>query len=110
MSAPTWPKPSLPALRRLTGIHEALGKEMDEIGGVLRCRRCRRELPMQGAREYLRSGWPMCCGATMEWLTPRQLAAQAAPLACVCPFPRLACPNCGRRASCAACAAASENR
>jgi hypothetical protein len=31
-------------------------------------------------------------------------------IACVCPFPRLACPNCGRGAGCAACAAASENR
>jgi hypothetical protein len=101
MGAPAWQED----LRRLTFIHDALGKELDALGGVLRCHGCKRELPMRGAREYLRSGWPMCCGATMEWLTPRQLA-----LACVCPFPRLACPNCGRRTSCAACAAASENR
>jgi hypothetical protein len=63
-------------LARLGGLHERLGKELDALGGVLRCHACKRERPMKGAGSHLRSGWPMCCGATMEWRTARQLASE----------------------------------
>jgi hypothetical protein len=61
-------------LARLAGTHKWLGAEMDAMGGVLRCERCKREMPMQGATGYLRKGWPECCGYTMTWVTARQLA------------------------------------
>ena len=53
-----------------------IGQDLDARGGVLRCRRCKREQPMAGAHGHLRTGWPECCGETMEWLTARQLAAE----------------------------------
>jgi hypothetical protein len=28
---------------------------------------------------HLRDGWPKCCGCTMTWWTPRQIAAGEAP-------------------------------
>lgn len=58
-------------LARLAGLHDNLGAEMAGLGGVLRCDRCKREMPMRGAAGYLRSGWPECCGYTMTWVTAR---------------------------------------
>jgi hypothetical protein len=66
-----------PALfSRMASFHEHAGKNLDALGGVLRCRRCNREQPMAGAGDYLRTGWPECCGETMEWLTAQQLAGE----------------------------------
>jgi hypothetical protein len=61
-------------LARLARMHEWIGADLDGMGGVLRCDRCKRERPMRGARNYLRKGWPECCGYTMTWVTARQLA------------------------------------
>jgi hypothetical protein len=64
-------------LVRLAGTHEGLGKELDSMGGVLRCSECKAEKPMVGAARYLALGWPQCCGgATMTWVTARQLASE----------------------------------
>lgn len=73
----TMSEPGLEELLRLSGafgLDDILGKNLDEIGGVLRCDRCKREMPMQGAARYMRQGWPECCGYTMLWVTARQLA------------------------------------
>jgi hypothetical protein len=90
----------------MVGLHDNLGAELDGMGGVLRCHRCKREQPMKGAGGYLRGGWPECCGETMEWLTARQLATETM-YGCTCPFPRTICPGCGL--DCEACAAAARN-
>jgi hypothetical protein len=65
-------------LKRIANVHDNIGLTLDELGGVLRCDRCKREQPLRGAGKYLRSGWPECCGYTMTWLTARQLAAEKA--------------------------------
>lgn len=53
-----------------TPMSEALGG----FGGFLRCRTCGGTAPLgnPGVR-VTRTGWPKCCGHTMEWITQRQI-------------------------------------
>jgi hypothetical protein len=66
------------------------------------------------AREVLagldRVGWPISMNAAVERLRAalNRVAAPGVADLCVCPFPRVACPDC--RLSCAACASASGSR
>lgn len=61
-------------------LHTKIGGELARLGGVLRCRACGAERALSSPTQiggYLDSGWPMCHGETMEWLTQRQLDAGA---------------------------------
>lgn len=54
-------------------IHSAIGASLDGLGGILRCSVCGRWEWMTGAGQYVASGWPMCHGYTMTWVTRRLL-------------------------------------
>jgi hypothetical protein len=54
---------------------KALGAELAEFGGLLRCTSCGLERPLGDPGRRLRDGWPKHCGYTMRWWTQRQLDA-----------------------------------
>jgi hypothetical protein len=57
------------------GIHRDVRKRLATFGGHLECRHCHTVRPLKYTLgRYLKRGWPMCCGETMEWLTEEQLA------------------------------------
>lgn len=60
------------------GLHETMARAAFPPGCILRCYVCKREESMgaHAGAEYLRSGWPLCHGETMELLTPKQLEAE----------------------------------
>lgn len=50
------------------------GAELDEKGGVHRCKVCGHEIshqPGDGAK-FLRTGWPKHCGQSTQWITDQQ--------------------------------------
>jgi hypothetical protein len=61
-------------------FRERLRGELASLGGVLRCRVCGAEQPIDDLHNQLDFsavvvvGWPTCCGYTMRWITARQLA------------------------------------
>jgi hypothetical protein len=63
------------------GIHDAIGRDIAGLGGYLRCETCRRvvEFYPSARADYLRRGWPKCCGDTMRWWTQRQIDAGEVP-------------------------------
>jgi hypothetical protein len=54
-------------------IHDVIGSELQEFGGLLRCTKCDRERTLGSVSHRLANGWPKCCGYTMRWMTQRQL-------------------------------------
>lgn len=56
---------ALERLRSVFGVHHKIAETI--AGGVLHCAQCQRaETPTdEQVEEYLRRGWPRCCGATM---------------------------------------------
>lgn len=52
-------------MARLSGAHDRIGEEL--AGSVLRCRVCSttRTLTAAEAAQFVRDGWPICCGETM---------------------------------------------
>ena len=57
----------------MTTIHDALGREAQSFGGVLRCESCGDMKALGSVGAKLRDGWPKCCGYTMRWWTQRQI-------------------------------------
>ena len=68
-------------IRRVSGLHGAIGAALDPFGGILRCETCRTSHAMQpgDAGRYTAKGWPRCCGYTMRWWTQRQIDAGEMP-------------------------------
>jgi hypothetical protein len=68
-------------VRRVSGVHGAIGAALDPFGGLLRCETCRavRILAAGDAGYYTAKGWPRCCGYTMRWWTQRQIDAGEMP-------------------------------
>jgi hypothetical protein len=62
-------------IRRVSGMHDAIGASLDQFGGVLRCETCGRvsEMEAGAAGRYTAKGWPSHCGYTMRWWTQRQI-------------------------------------
>lgn len=56
-------------------LPEAIGKDLESFGGVLKCTVCGYTSPLkQGqAGKYISRGWPVCCNLTMRWWTQRQI-------------------------------------
>ena len=56
----------IPRLHAAEGFYRAAGDRLK--GGTLHCRRCgmKTKLSPDRAADYLRKGWPKCCGETME--------------------------------------------
>lgn len=56
-------------LARIAGadIHAGIAKTIAPLGAVLRCTSCSnaKSATAESVEEYLRSGWPACCGLTM---------------------------------------------
>lgn len=52
-----------------------IGKDLEELGGVLRCMKCGYEQPLEegDCAHYLTHGWKKHCGQTMRWVTARDL-------------------------------------
>jgi hypothetical protein len=50
----------------LSGAHDRIGEEL--AGSVLACRACEatRTVSAADAAQFLRTGWPLCCGETMS--------------------------------------------
>jgi hypothetical protein len=63
---------------RASTIHEAIGADLAEAGGLLRCGGCGTEQPLGDVADHLRNGWPQCCGYTMLWMTQRLLNEERA--------------------------------
>lgn len=57
-------------LARIAGadIHESIAKQIAPQGAILRCGSCGRSTARSAdaVAEFLRSGWPACCGETMS--------------------------------------------
>jgi hypothetical protein len=68
-------------VRRIAGVHEAIGSSLDGFGGRLRCETCRVGWALEPgmAGSYVARGWPKCCGYTMHWWTQRQIDAGEMP-------------------------------
>jgi hypothetical protein len=64
-------------LKRAAGLHAKIGADLASHGGILRCETCTATRPLGDVGAKLRSGWPMCCGLTMRWVTQRELDAEA---------------------------------
>lgn len=61
------------------GLHEKMGKDLEKVGGILRCTACTKTEPLGDISLHLRLGWPRCCGLTMRWVTQKELDAEATP-------------------------------
>jgi len=72
-------------VRRVAGLHDAIGGSLDQFGGHLRCESCGFGYPMRPgmAGRFTAKGWPRCCGHTMRWWTQRQIDAGEMPDASV---------------------------
>ncbi len=68
-------------VKRVSGVHDAIGCSLDQFGGFLRCETCRtvRTMGVGDAGRYTAKGWPRCCGYTMRWWTQRQINAGEVP-------------------------------
>lgn len=58
-------------------LHEKIGQQLDSMGGYLKCNTCGREKSLSGTADYMRTGWPKCCGYTMTWITQRMIEQSA---------------------------------
>jgi len=60
----------------MTRIHDRIAADIAHLGGLLRCDTCGAKEPLTQARisAHLRTGWPLCCGHTMRWITAREAA------------------------------------
>jgi hypothetical protein len=54
-------------------MYNKIADELKQFGGKLKCSICGKEKPLGNTATYLASGWPMCCGYTMTWITKNQL-------------------------------------
>ena len=52
----------------IRGIHTKLARDVYPNGGLLHCLKCGREqhFTTEDAAQYLKSGWPRCCGLSMR--------------------------------------------
>lgn len=60
--------------------NDLTGRIADDLagfGGILRCLTCGTEQPLGDVGAKLSHGWPKCHGATMRWVTARELAEEA---------------------------------
>ena len=70
-------------LKRLLGnvqnFKSGLAADLDKLGGVLRCKLCGHERPLQAgeAGHFTFNGWPKHCGKTMAWVTQKLLDEEA---------------------------------
>ena len=46
-------------------IHDVIGGELQELGGLLRCTQCGHEQELGSVARSLDLGWPQHCGYTM---------------------------------------------
>ena len=53
--------------KNLLNLHENISSDVWPNGGTLECRKCgeKREVTSKECGEYLKDGWPKCCGSTM---------------------------------------------
>ena len=58
---------------RILHIHGGIAEAAFPDGATLACEKCRREeqATREQCAEYLRSGWPRCCGETMTLSKPQ---------------------------------------
>lgn len=50
-----------------------IASDLEKFGGILKCSKCHKELPLENVADKLKNGWTKCCGFTMTWLTDKQL-------------------------------------
>ena len=69
--------------KRVLGMHQSMGNDLAKLGGLLRCKSCGYEIPLDAddIAHYLRHGWPNCesCDGKMRWLTQKELDAEHPP-------------------------------
>lgn len=59
---------------RARSLPDAIGGALSGFGGYLRCRHCGHSADLgDPGRRVTSTGWPKCCGYTMEWITQRQI-------------------------------------
>jgi hypothetical protein len=53
--------------KQLVGIHDSIAADAFPTGAMLRCNTCEDTLfaNEKSCAQYLRKGWPRCCGKTM---------------------------------------------
>jgi hypothetical protein len=53
--------------KQLVGIHDSIAADAFPTGAMLECNTCKDTLfaNQEACAQYLRKGWPRCCGKTM---------------------------------------------
>ena len=53
-------------------MYKDMANSLEKFGGHLECSVCHRKEPLSSIEDKLRTGWPVCCGYTMTWITAKQ--------------------------------------